>query len=32
MAQELLYMRLATLHNLTHYLGVVRALRAAILA
>jgi queuine tRNA-ribosyltransferase len=32
MAQELLYMRLATLHNLTHYLRVVRALRAEILA
>jgi len=32
MAQELLYMRLASLHNLTHYLRVVRALRAEILA
>ena len=32
MAQELLYMRLATLHNLTHYLRVVRSIRSEILA
>jgi queuine tRNA-ribosyltransferase len=32
MAQELLYMRLATLHNLTHYLRLVRSLRSEILA
>jgi queuine tRNA-ribosyltransferase len=32
MAQEILYMRLATLHNLTHYLRLVRAIRAELLA
>jgi queuine tRNA-ribosyltransferase len=32
MAQEILYMRLATLHNLTHYLQLVRSLRREILA
>jgi queuine tRNA-ribosyltransferase len=31
MAKEILYMRLATLHNLTHYLRLVRRLRAEIL-
>ncbi len=31
-AREILYMRLATLHNLTHYLRLVRALRSAIVA
>jgi queuine tRNA-ribosyltransferase len=32
LAQEILYMRLATLHNLTHYLRFIRRLRADILA
>jgi queuine tRNA-ribosyltransferase len=32
MAREILYMRLATLHNLTHYLRLVRRLRAEILS
>jgi queuine tRNA-ribosyltransferase len=32
MAQEILFMRLASLHNLTHYLRLVRALRAEIVA
>jgi queuine tRNA-ribosyltransferase len=32
LAQEILFMRLATLHNLTYYLRLVRALRAEILA
>jgi queuine tRNA-ribosyltransferase len=31
MAQEILYMRLASLHNLTHYLRLVRSIRAEIL-
>jgi queuine tRNA-ribosyltransferase len=32
LAKEILYARLATLHNLTHYLRLIRTLRAEILA